>query len=215
MKPVKEGDFFTVNIDEDIYQQGLDEFRDCLIGRIMISLGDKPYSNFELGKKLHEIWNVRGNLTLIPQSRGYYTIRFSNLEDRDRVWVRLTDLPMEYWQPGILDAMASALWSLIKIDDRTTYRRMGHYARILVEIDMRPELIEKIMYKRARVYSFANITYEHLPDFCRGCGIMGHTTATCFWGKWPDGKEPNERKCSTSGNRQRRSTSRRGRSTSR
>ncbi|KAL8478055.1 hypothetical protein ACS0TY_030089 [Phlomoides rotata] len=177
----------------------------------MMSQGDKPYYTFELGKKLHDIWNVKGNLDLIPHTHGYYTIRFSILEDRDRifrhrhwllqpgvirlqswvqdfnpnrvctslaqVWVRVMDLPMEYWQPGILEAMASAFGTLLKIDDRTLHRRMGHYARILVEIDMKTELIEKIMYKRAGVFSFANLVFEHLPEFCRGCGIVGHTTA--------------------------------------
>ncbi|KAL8520013.1 hypothetical protein ACS0TY_010813 [Phlomoides rotata] len=47
---------------------------------------DKPYSTFDLGKKLHEIWNIRGNLELIPHNRGYYTIRFSHLEDCDRIF---------------------------------------------------------------------------------------------------------------------------------
>ncbi|KAL8468999.1 hypothetical protein ACS0TY_031993 [Phlomoides rotata] len=106
-----------------------------------------------------------------------------------QVWVRLLDLPMEYWQLSILEAMASAMRSLIRIDDLTAHCLMGHYVRLLVEVDMRNELIEKIMYKRAGVYSFANITYERLLDFCRGCGIVGHTTVTCSRGRRPDRKE--------------------------
>ncbi|KAL8492508.1 hypothetical protein ACS0TY_023913 [Phlomoides rotata] len=119
--------------------------------KIMMSRCDKPHSTFELGKKLNNIWNLRGNLNLIPHSKGYYTTRFSSLEDCDcvfrrrhwvlqpgairlqhwvqdfnsnkvytslaQVWVRLTDLPMEYLHPGILNAIASALGTLIKIDD--------------------------------------------------------------------------------------------------
>ncbi|KAL8460578.1 hypothetical protein ACS0TY_032197 [Phlomoides rotata] len=96
MKPVKQWDFFTINIDDDCYQQDLEEFQDCLIGRIMMSPDDKTYSMFELGKKLHEIWNVKGTLNLIPHSRGYYTIRFSSLEDCNRIFRR------RHWvlQPG-------------------------------------------------------------------------------------------------------------------
>ncbi|KAL8511866.1 hypothetical protein ACS0TY_018340 [Phlomoides rotata] len=202
----------------------------------MMSQGDKPYSTFELGKKLHEVWHMKGNLELIPHTRGYYTIRFSLLEDRDRifkmrhwllqpgafhlqswvqdfnpnmvcsslarVWVRIMDLSMEYWQPSIHEAIASAFGTLIRIDDRTFHRRMGHYARILVEIDMKTGLIEKIMYKRAGVCSFATLVFERLPEFCRNCGIVGHTTAACTRGKLPE-REGNTgrgrgRRCSTS-----------------
>ncbi|KAL8514652.1 hypothetical protein ACS0TY_013658 [Phlomoides rotata] len=166
----------------------------------MMSPGDKSYSTFELGKKLHEIWNVKGTLNLIPHFR---------------VWVRLLDLPMEYWQSAILEAMAMALGTLIKIDDHTMHKRMGHYARLLVEIDMKNEMIEKIMYKRAGVCSFANIVYEHLLVFCRGCGIVGHTTAECTRGRRQDMDDSKGRGRSTSGPKHTRSSSRRRRSTSR
>ncbi|KAL8507346.1 hypothetical protein ACS0TY_018042 [Phlomoides rotata] len=233
MKPTKQGDFYTINIDDATYQEGVADLQDCLIGRIMMSQGDKPYSTLDLEKKLYAVWNITGKLELIPLNRGYFTIRFSFLEDRDRVfkrqnwlmhlgafrlqnwvqdfnpnrvctslaqvWVRISDLPMEYWQPGILEAMASAFGNLLKIDDRTLHRRMGHYARILVEIDMKTVLIEKIMYKRAGICSFATLMFERLPEFCRGCGVMGHSTAVCTRGK----KEEKNR-----GRKQRRSTSR-------
>ncbi|KAL8497871.1 hypothetical protein ACS0TY_021281 [Phlomoides rotata] len=88
MKPTKQGDFYMINIDDDMYQQGVADLQDYLIGRIMMSQGDKPYSTFELGRKLHEVWNVNGTLELIPLNRGYYTIRFSLMEDRDRIFKR-------------------------------------------------------------------------------------------------------------------------------
>ncbi|KAL8513698.1 hypothetical protein ACS0TY_012984 [Phlomoides rotata] len=88
MKPSKHGDFYSIEIDEEIYQQGVADLQDCLIGRIMMSQGDKPYSTFELEKKLHEVWHMKGNLELIPLNRGYYTIRFSLLEDWDRIFKR-------------------------------------------------------------------------------------------------------------------------------
>ncbi|KAL8524041.1 hypothetical protein ACS0TY_013848 [Phlomoides rotata] len=249
MKPIKQGDFFAIDIDEGIYQQGVAELKDCLIGRIMMSQGDKPYSTLELRHKLHEAWNIKGYLELIPHARGYYTIRFSLLEDRDRIfrrrrwtlqpgairllnwvqdfnpnrvctslaqiWVRIMDLPMEYWQPSILEAMASAFGTLIRIDDRTLHRRMGHYARILVEVDMKIDLIEKIMYKRAGVCSFANLIFERLPEFCRGCGIVGHATSNCSRSKKQETGVHTDGGRSTSRPKTHRSTSRNRRSRSR
>ncbi|KAL8542689.1 hypothetical protein ACS0TY_003534 [Phlomoides rotata] len=204
MKPTRQGDFFTINIDEAVYQEGVADLQDCLIRRIMMSQGDRPYPTLDLEKKLYEVWNIAGNLELIPLNRGSYTIRFSLLVDRDRVfkrrywplqpgalclqswkqdfnpnrvctslaqvWVRISDLPLEYWQPAILEAMASACGTLLKIDDRTLHRKMGHYARILVEIDMKTDLIAKIMYKRSGICSFANLLFERLPDFAEAVG---------------------------------------------
>ncbi|KAL8483851.1 hypothetical protein ACS0TY_026514 [Phlomoides rotata] len=121
------------------------------------------------------------------------------------------DLPMEYWHPSILKALASALSTLIKIDDRTIHRRMGHYARVLVEVDMKTEPIEKIMYKRCGVCSFANLVFERLPEFCRNCGIVGHSMANCSRGK-PFENEVNSgrrRGLRRSSSRNRRSKSRR------
>ncbi|KAL8542604.1 hypothetical protein ACS0TY_003475 [Phlomoides rotata] len=132
-----------------------------------------------------------------------------------RVWVRFIDLPMEYWQPGILEAMASAFGTLIRIDDRTLHRRIVHYARVLVEIDMKVDLIEKIMYRRAGICSFANLIFERLPKFCRGCGIVGHTTTTCSWGRKHKTEVNTCRGHSSTRLRPRSSTSRNRRSSSR
>ncbi|KAL8492485.1 hypothetical protein ACS0TY_023890 [Phlomoides rotata] len=166
----------------------------------MMSPSDKPYSTFELGKKLYEIWNVKGTLNLIPHSRGNYTIWFSSLEDRNCVFIRRHwvlqpgAIRLQNWvqdfnpnKPTILEALATALGTLIKIDDRTMHRRMGHYASLLVEIDMKNEMIEKIM----------------------GCGIVGHTTVECTRGRRQDKDDLKDRGRSTSGPKHTHSSSRR------
>ncbi|KAL8508717.1 hypothetical protein ACS0TY_019104 [Phlomoides rotata] len=180
---------------------------------------------------------VAGDLKLIPQGSGYFTIQFSIIAERDKVygnrhwtlnpgvirlqpwtrefnpnkvwtslaqvWVRILDLLIEYWHLTILEVMTSAIGTLIKVDDRTSNKIMGHYARLLIEIDMKSELVEKIMYKRGDICSFASIVYERLPAFCRECGIVGHTVATCARGHGQV-KDNKYRGRSTSGGRGRR-----------
>ncbi|KAL8480382.1 hypothetical protein ACS0TY_027068 [Phlomoides rotata] len=204
MQPVKHGDFFMIDVDDKCYQQGLGEFKGSLIGRIMMSTGDKLCPMIELMQKVWEIWHLQGDLKLIPLARGYFTIQFSLLAERDRVygrhhwtlnpgairlqpwmpefnpnkvrtslvqvWVHILDLPIEYWHPTILEAMGT----LIKIDVRTSNKLLGHYARLLIEIDMKSELLEKLMYQIGKIFSFASIVYERLPDFCRECSLVGH-----------------------------------------
>ncbi|KAL8470415.1 hypothetical protein ACS0TY_033047 [Phlomoides rotata] len=70
--------------------------------------------------------------------------------------------------------MPSAICTLIKVDERTSIRKMRQYARLLVEVDMKNELTEKVMYKRTSIYSFASVMYERLPEFCRAYGIVGY-----------------------------------------
>lgn len=45
-----------------------------------------------------------------------------------QVWVRFYELPMEFFQPKILHALASGLGTVIKIDERTRTNSMCHYA---------------------------------------------------------------------------------------
>ncbi|KAL8546973.1 hypothetical protein ACS0TY_006620 [Phlomoides rotata] len=75
--------------------------------------------------------------------------------------------------------MALVFGTLIKIDVRMVNRKMGQFARLLVEIDMKQELVEKIMYKRVGICSFATVLFKCLPAFCHECGIVGHDVADC------------------------------------
>ncbi|KAL8548210.1 hypothetical protein ACS0TY_007508 [Phlomoides rotata] len=46
------------------------------------------------------------------------------------VWIRISELSLEYWNVHILTTLASAIGSVIKIDDRTTSKPIGHFARV-------------------------------------------------------------------------------------
>lgn len=73
---------------------------------------------------------------------------------------------MEFFQPKIIYALASALGSVIKIDERTRQRSMCHYARVLVEINMTKGCEQFIMFEYEGQVMFASLTYEILPPFC-------------------------------------------------
>ncbi|KAL8480938.1 hypothetical protein ACS0TY_027453 [Phlomoides rotata] len=56
---------------------------------------------------------------------------------------------------------------------------MGHFARVLVEVDLKQEREEFLLFERAGHCSFVGITYECVPDFCNFCNLIGHITGHC------------------------------------
>ncbi|KAL8466114.1 hypothetical protein ACS0TY_035284 [Phlomoides rotata] len=96
-----------------------------------------------------------------------------------QAWIRISELPLEYWNKHIITALASAVGTVIKIDERTLSRTMGRFARVLVELDLKHAREETLMFEREGHCSFVSIQYERLPDFCKFCSVIGHTTGHC------------------------------------
>lgn len=51
-------------------------------------------------------------------------------------WIRIIGLPQEYWRSKIIYAIARGIGVPSSLDDATSNRTFGHYARILVDIDL-------------------------------------------------------------------------------
>ncbi|KAK2403196.1 hypothetical protein QL285_052656 [Trifolium repens] len=96
-----------------------------------------------------------------------------------QVWVRLYSLPQEYWMPTTLFAIASGVGTPLSLDTATQQRTFGHYARILVDIDLAEELHYQILVEREGFAFFADVDYGNLPHFCDHCCCVGHSIAQC------------------------------------
>ncbi|KAL8472351.1 hypothetical protein ACS0TY_029536 [Phlomoides rotata] len=96
-----------------------------------------------------------------------------------QAWIRISELPLEYWNKHIITALASAVGTVIKIDERTLNRTMGRFARVLVELDLKQERDETLMFEQAGHCSFVSVQYERLPELCKLCSIIGHATGHC------------------------------------
>lgn len=80
-----------------------------------------------------------------------------------QAWVRLHNLPFEYWHPRILLSIASILGSPVKIDQATLNREFFHYARIQIDIDLQFELQHRVLVERDGFRFEIPVTYEKLP----------------------------------------------------
>jgi hypothetical protein len=116
----------------------------------MVPLG-KGYYNFlfDSADDFRKIWAV-GTVNLKPGLLRFsqWTKDFKYQTQKQThvtIWIRLMELPQEYWRERTLKEIASAVGTPIDIDGPTRNRTFGHYARILVDIDLSKRIYEEIL----------------------------------------------------------------------
>ena len=91
------------------------------------------------------------------------------------VWIRLEQLPIEYYHPDFLKHVGNKLGKLLKVNAVTSVTICGRYARLCVQINM-----AYLLPKRAKIGAFwQDIVYENLPILCYRCGRLGHQEVHC------------------------------------
>ncbi|KAK2417435.1 hypothetical protein QL285_039734 [Trifolium repens] len=150
----------------------------------MISLG-KGYFEFEFSSSedLRHIWSA-GALNIKPG-----VLRFSQWtqdfnpgiqkQSNAQVWVRFCDLPQEYWRHRTLFEIACAIGTPISLDEPTKNHVFGHYARILIDVDLDNLLHESILVEREGFAFYVGVIYEKMPSYCTNCQIVGHHISNC------------------------------------
>ncbi|KAM7470315.1 hypothetical protein LguiA_008498 [Lonicera macranthoides] len=84
--PYKKGHLMAVKLDENVYQRSLQQCQNNLHGRLILKHGNAPVKAIDLHLSLSSVWNTKEQWTLTPIGKGYYTLRFSNGEDKQKVW---------------------------------------------------------------------------------------------------------------------------------
>ncbi|MCH81555.1 hypothetical protein A2U01_0002345, partial [Trifolium medium] len=127
-------------------------------------------------------WNLNpGLLKLFAWSRDFNPKLQNNTSVQ--VWVRIYGLSQEYWQKNILFTIASSIGTPICTDAATAKpmheRTFGQFVRVLVDIDLLQPLRYKLLVERKGFAFFVDLDYEHIPDFCNNCKVIGHQIENC------------------------------------
>ena len=94
------------------------------------------------------------------------------------IWIRLEQLPIEYYHPEFLKHVGKKLGRLLKVDAITNAAIRGRYTRVCVQINMANPLP-----KCVKIGSFwQDIVYENLPMLCYRCSRLGHREPQCTEG---------------------------------
>jgi len=97
-----------------------------------------------------------------------------------QIWVRFLHLPQEYWRKQTLLEITSRLGTPLIIDDATLHRRLGLYARVLVDVDLFEQLFESVIVERGGHSLFVMVRCERQPSFCTHCKMLGHEVRNCM-----------------------------------
>ena len=98
-----------------------------------------------------------------------------------QVWVRLMELPQEYWLECTLLEIAGAIGTPLLIDSTTQKRIFGHYACVLVDIDFSRRLFHEIMVERDGFAFPMEVVYEWIPYFFSHYQIIRHHVSNYRW----------------------------------
>ncbi|KAK4726660.1 hypothetical protein R3W88_031577 [Solanum pinnatisectum] len=91
------------------------------------------------------------------------------------IWVRLSELPTEFYNQGILTLIENKLGRLVKMDMCTSSILRGLYAHICVEVPIGIIVKEHIrigQHKQPLIYEGSNI-------LCTNCGVLSHINTNC------------------------------------
>lgn len=108
----------------------------------------------------------------------------SSTFDKIMVWIRLPELPLDYYEKDALFAIAEKVGKPIKVDYATDTVARGRYARVCIELELSKALVTKVWVAK----EWQAVEYENLNMVCFNCGLIGHRKDQCstHYGKIKD-----------------------------
>ena len=91
------------------------------------------------------------------------------------VWVRLNELPIEYYESHILKHIGSSIGNVLRVDTHTAVEARGRYARLCVQIDINKLLVSTVLIGDLE----QPVLYEGISRLCFSCGRVGHRKESC------------------------------------
>jgi len=96
---------------------------------------------------------------------------------KTQVWVKIYNLPLEYWRPRAIFSITRGIGTPLSLDDHTMKNNRGLFARVLVDIDLLSSLPNQLLVERSGFAFIADMKYEWLSPFRPHCKMNGHELA--------------------------------------
>lgn len=119
-------------------------------------------------------WMIQGHYITVSKWRPFLSTK-SEVVEKTLTWVRVPDLPLEFFHEGMLMRLGNLLGRAVKADTTSLKVQRGKYARVCVEVDLRQQLVSRIQLNG----QLFEVEYEGLNLICFKCGKYGHKTEDC------------------------------------
>lgn len=122
-------------------------------------------------------WRVFGSYLMVRA----WSPEFDPLQDEivtTPVWIRLSNLPVNFYHKAILLGIASGLGKPLKVDLTTLNFERARFARVCVEVNLKKPLKGTVLINGERYF----VSYEGLSNICSICGLFGHMVHHCSRG---------------------------------
>ena len=119
-------------------------------------------------------WFVGGHFLSIRPWEPNFRASSANVSSV-ALWIRLNELPIEYYNVEAFHLIGGAIGNILRIDTFTASETRGRFARLCVQVDVGKPLSTTVMIGKLE----QPISYEGLQKLCFGCGRMGHEKAHC------------------------------------
>lgn len=119
-------------------------------------------------------WRIFGSYLMVRA----WSPEFDPLRDdivTTPVWVRLTNIPVNFYHRSILMGIAKGLRKPVRVDLTTLNFERARFARICVEVNLAKPLKGTVLINGERYF----VAYEGLSEICSKCGIYGHLVHGC------------------------------------
>lgn len=122
-------------------------------------------------------WVIFGLYLSVRPWSLYFLTALSGFESQV-VWIRLSGLPEGYYSNCLLPVIGQMVGLVFKIDAHTDGGRRGHFARMVVSVDLRKSLVSKLWING----KLQRVEYEALPSIYFKCEMVGHKADGCSRG---------------------------------
>lgn len=85
------------------------------------------------------------------------------------MWIRLPELPFEYYDLEVLKIIGNAIGSVLRVDSNTASEARGRFTRICIHVNLDKPLTTSILLEGV----VQEVLYEGINTLCFSCGRVG------------------------------------------